>query len=138
MSRVMSGLVPLLGRVLMSFIFIGSGWGKLMTAGPSIQYMASQGLPAPEAAYGVAVLCELGGGLLILFGLQTRAAALVLALFCVATAFIAHLHPGDMMQMINFMKNICMAGGFLQLVAWGAGSWSLDAVVGARRVPRAA
>jgi putative oxidoreductase len=138
MSRLMSGLVPLLGRLLMSVIFIGSGWSKLMTAGPSIQYMAAQGLPAPDVAYGVSVVCELGGGLLILFGLQTRAAALVLAIFCVATAFIAHLHPGDMMQMINFMKNVCMAGGFLQLFAWGAGTWSVDALIGTRRVPQPA
>jgi putative oxidoreductase len=134
----MSGLVPLLGRLLMSVIFIGSGWSKLMTAGPSIQYMAAQGLPATDVAYGVSVVCELGGGLLILFGLQTRAAALVLAIFCVATAFIAHLHPGDMMQMINFMKNVCMAGGFLQLFAWGAGTWSVDALIGTRRVPQPA
>ena len=56
----------------------------------------------------------------------SRAAALVLAIFCLLTAAMVHYHPADRMQMINFWKNLTMAGGFLQIVAWGAGRWSVD------------
>jgi putative oxidoreductase len=62
----------------------------------------------------------------VLFGWKARLAAAVLAVWCIATALVAHLHPGDTNQMINFMKNICMAGGFLQIVAFGPGRYSLD------------
>jgi len=119
-------VIALLGRVLMSAIFIEGGWGKLTHLAGTAGYMASHQLPLPYVAAIVAVVVELGGGLAILAGLRTRIAALVLALWCVATAFVAHYHPEDTGQMIHFMKNICMAGGFLQLVAWGAGRLSVD------------
>jgi len=69
---------------------------------------------------------ELGGGVLTLVGWKTRYVAPVMAVWCVATALVAHWHPGDSAQMINFYKNLCMAGGFLQLAAYGAGRLSLD------------
>jgi putative oxidoreductase len=119
-------LVALAGRVLLSSIFLVSGWGKLMAPTATTRMMAGLGLPLPPAAYFVTVLVELGAGLAVLLGLRTRLAALVLALFCVATAFLVHYHPGDRMQMINFAKNLAIAGGFLQLIAWGPGRWSVD------------
>jgi putative oxidoreductase len=88
--------------------------------------MTHYGLPLPTVAYAVAVVIELVGGLMVLVGCQARWAALVLALWSVATALVAHLHPGDTMQMINFMKNICMAGGFLQVFVFGPGRFSVD------------
>jgi putative oxidoreductase len=118
--------IGLLGRVLMSVIFLLSGYGKLMAPAATIGTFEHYHLPLASAAYALAVVVELGGGILVLIGWQTRLVAPVMAVWCIATALVAHLHPGDTMQMINFMKNLCMAGGFLQLAAFGAGRFSLD------------
>lgn len=118
--------VALLGRLLMSAIFIQGGLRKAMGASATIAMMQHYGTPMPTVAFAVAVVIELVGGLLILVGLKTRWAAAALAFWCIATGVVAHLHPGDTNQMIHFMKNVCMAGGFLQIVAFGAGRFSLD------------
>ena len=83
-------------------------------------------MPLPGAAYAVAVLVEIGIGATFLLGWKARLSALILAAWCVATAVIAHYKPGDRVQMLHFMKNVCMAGGFLQIVAYGAGRFSVD------------
>jgi putative oxidoreductase len=72
------------------------------------------------------ILTELGGGLLVLLGLFTRYAAIALAGFCVLAGYFFHFQPGDMGQMINFMKNITIAGGFLVLAGSGPGAFALD------------
>ena len=118
--------VILLGRVLMSAIFLRSGYGKLMAPAATMGMFAHYHLPVVGAAYALAVVVELIGGALVLVGWQTRYVAPVMAVWCVATAWVAHLHPDDTMQMINFYKNLCMAGGFLVLAASGAGRISLD------------
>jgi putative oxidoreductase len=118
--------LALLGRILMSAIFLWSGYGKLMAPAATMAFFAHDHLPLVGAAYALAVVVELGGGALVLVGWKTRLVAPVMAAWCIATALVAHLHPGDMMQMINFMKNVCMAGGFLQLTAFGAGRFSVD------------
>jgi len=127
MNNSRSDILALAGRVLLAAIFIQGGFSKLMAMDRSIAYIASLGLPVPPVAYWVSVLVELGGGLAILFGFQTFLASLALALFCLVTAFAAHLQPGNTGQMINFWKNVAIAGGFLQLAANGAGMLSLDA-----------
>lgn len=114
----------LLGRALMAYIFIIAGWGKLTGFSGTEQYFHHLGLPALLAA--PVILLELGGGIALVLGAFTRWVALALAAFCVATALLVHLHPGDQGQMINFMKNIAMAGGFLILSVHGAGALSLD------------
>jgi putative oxidoreductase len=116
--------VGLLGRVLMSAIFIQSGVLKAMAPAATIAYFARYGLPVPGAAYAVALLVEIGGGVLFLAGWRVRLVALVLAIWCILTAMIAHYHPENREQMVNFMKNVCMAGGFLHVVAFGAGRLS--------------
>jgi putative oxidoreductase len=121
----MSSVVALVGRALMCAIFIEAGLGKLLSPAAYIGLMSHFGLPLPWAAYGVAVVVEIVGGLAILLGFQTRIAAAVMAVWCIATALVAHLDPGNEQQMINFMKNVCMAGGFLQLVAFGPGRYSI-------------
>jgi putative oxidoreductase len=118
--------VILLSRVLMAAIFIQSGFGKATNPSHTMAMMASHNLPLPGLAYAVSVLVELGGGLAFLVGWNGRAAALVLSIWCVATAFVAHYHPGDTNNMIHFMKNLCMAGGFLQVVVYGSGAFSID------------
>lgn len=119
--------VVLLGRVLLSIIFLLAGFGKLTDIASTTAYFSSYSLPAPGVAAVVAGLIELLGGLAVLVGFQTRAAACVLALFCMATALIAHMDWSDMNNMINFQKNLAMAGGFLVLAAFGPGALSIDA-----------
>jgi putative oxidoreductase len=121
----MSSVVALVGRALMCAIFVESGLAKLLSPAATIGYMAHLGLPLPPAAYAVSVVVEFGGGLAILLGFQIRIVAAIMAVFCIATALIAHNDMADRMQEINFMKNLCMAGGFLQLVAWGGGRYTV-------------
>lgn len=118
--------VALLGRLLMCAIFIRGGIGKLMAPAATMATFEHLHLPVPGAAYAIAILVEVGGGILMLLGWRTRPVAVVLAIWCIATAMVAHFHPGDTGQMIHFMKNLCMAGGFLQLAVYGAGRFSLD------------
>ncbi len=117
--------VGLAGRALMSAIFIHGGFLKAMAPAATIASFSKLGLPVPGAAYAVALAIEIGGGLLFLLGFRARLVALVLAVWCIATALTAHYHPESREQMIHFMKNVCMAGGFLQVVAFGAGRLSL-------------
>jgi putative oxidoreductase len=118
--------VGLLGRVLMSAIFISAGYSKATSPSATMAMMAHYGLPLPGAAYAVTLIVELGFGIVFLIGYRARLTALMLAVWCIATAMVAHYHPGDTGQMIHFMKNVCMAGGFLQVVAFGAGRISVD------------
>jgi putative oxidoreductase len=116
------------GRLLMSVIFLLSGFQKLSGFGGTVEYMAGEGLPVPELAATVAIVVECVGGLLVLVGYQTRAVGLVLAVWCVVTALVAHRNFSDPDQEIHFLKNLVMCGGFLQLFAFGGGGWSLDAL----------
>ncbi|TGQ41324.1 MULTISPECIES: DoxX family protein [unclassified Mesorhizobium] len=117
----------LLGRILLSVIFLLSGFGKLTAIAGTAGYFGSLGLPMPTATAIVVGLIELVGGLAVLVGFQTRIAGWVLAVFTVATALVAHTGWADQMQMINFMKNLAIAGGFIALASAGAGAYSIDA-----------
>jgi putative oxidoreductase len=122
--------LPALGRLLMALLFILAGFNKVMGPEATQGYIASAGLPMPLVAYYVAVIVELGGGILLLLGYQTRLVALVLAIFTIATALAFHTKLGDQAQFVNFFKNVAITGGFLQIVAFGAGALSLDAWLG--------
>ena len=123
----MNNVAQLLGRVLMSAIFIQGGINKAMSSQATIAGFAKYpSLPNPGLAYAVTLVVEIGGGIAVLVGWKTRWAALTLAFWCIATALVMHYHPGDKGQMIHFMKNVCMAGGFLQLFVLGAGRFSFD------------
>ncbi|CAH2404087.1 DoxX family protein [Mesorhizobium ventifaucium] len=117
----------LLGRILLSIIFVLSGFGKLTAIAGTAGYFGSMGLPMPTVTAVFVGLLELLGGLAILIGFQTRITAWVLAIFTVATGLIAHTGWADQMQMISFMKNLAIAGGFLVLASSGAGAYSVDA-----------
>ena len=119
-----SDAVAFAGRVLLSLIFITSGWSKIAGYAGTAAYMAKAGLPG--GLLPLVIATELGGGLLILFGFKTRLAALLLAGFCVIAGYLFHFDPANQGQMINFWKNLTIAGGFLTLMAHGAGGWSLD------------
>lgn len=119
--------IVLIGRILMSIIFILAGFGKLTDIAGTAAYFSSYNLPAPTVTAVIIGLVELVGGLAVLVGFQTRIAAYLLALFAVASALVAHMNWSDMMQLINFQKNLAIAGGFLILAAYGAGAYSIDA-----------
>ena len=114
----------LIGRVLLSVIFIQSSWSKIFGYAGTVEHMQAAGVPG--ALLPLVILTELGGGILILLGFLTRWAAFALAGFCVLAGYLFHYQPGDMMQMINFMKNITIAGGFLVLAGSGPGAYALD------------
>lgn len=118
------------GRLLLAIIFISSGVEKLADPSGTVDYIAAANLPLPWVAYAIAVLAELGGGLLLVLGYQTRMAALVLAVFTLASAIGFHMEFADQNQMIHFMKNLAITGGLLQVAAFGAGAFSLDARAG--------
>ena len=122
---MLQNLTLLLARILLSAIFLQAGFNKLMGPVSSIAYIAKLGLPVPQAAWALTVAVELAGGLMILAGFRTRLVAPILAVFCVATGLAAHYHPGDTGQMIHFMKNLAIAGGFLQLAATGPGRYAI-------------
>ena len=126
----MNSVIVLIGRILLAAIFILAGFGKLTDISGTAAYFAMYGLPGGGATAVVTGLIELLGGIAILVGFQTRIAGWVMAVFCVATALIAHTAWSDMMQLINFQKNLAMAGGFLVLATYGPGALSVDARTG--------
>jgi putative oxidoreductase len=128
-------LAPL-GRLLLVALFLLSGAGKVADPSGTIAFIGSTGAPLPAVGYAISVAVELGASTLFLLGYKTRTAATALALFCFATAYLAHRNFADQNQMIHFMKNLSIAGGFLQVVALGAGSFTLDARLSRGR-PRA-
>jgi len=112
------------GRVLMAIIFVMAGVGKIADYAGTQGYMEMMGVPG--ALLPLVIITEVGGGLAIILGFQTRLVALALAGFSVISAIIFHADFGDQTQMIMFLKNIAIAGGFMFLVAHGAGAYSLD------------
>ena len=127
MNKLLDSAGPYLslaGRILIAALFVVSGWGKIGGYAATQGYMHSAGVPG--GLLPLVILVELGGGIAIIAGLFTRAVALLLAGFSVLTAALFHGGSADMVQQIMFMKNLGLAGGFLFLVANGAGSLSLD------------
>ena len=123
---------PVAGRILIAIIFIFAGFGKITGFGGTAGYIASKGLPLASVLAAGAIIVEFGGGILLAIGYKTRLAAAAIALFTLAAAVIFHNFwgvPADQVQnqMIHFLKNIAITGGLLQVVAFGAGSFSLDA-----------
>lgn len=128
--------LSLLGRALIALLFVPAGLSKIGSFAGVVGYIASKGVPLPEVCAAIAIAAELGLGLLLLVGFQTRWAALGLAVFTFVISFIFHNYwalPADqaMMQMQAFFKNLAAVGGLLTIVAWGAGGWSVDARRGA-------
>lgn len=121
------GIVALIGRFGLSLLFIFGGWGKLLAPAATQAMLAGHNLPMVQLGWVIAIVVELGGGLALLFGLFTRPVGLVLAVWCVVTALIAHTNFADRNQEIHFLKNMAMAGGLLFVMLHGAGAWSLDA-----------
>lgn len=114
----------LIARVLLAHIFIMAGMNKIMGYAGTQGYMESMGVPGMLLP--LVILVEVGAGLALVVGWQTRWAAYALAGFTVVSAVIFHNNFGDQTQMIMFMKNVAIAGGLLLLAEHGAGAFSLD------------
>lgn len=120
----LTGGVDLLGRLLLAALFMIDGWSVINDYGGASEYLAQFGVP--PLLLGPALLLQVGGGLLVAVGWNTRLAALALSLFCISTALIFHSQFDDPNEGIHFWKDLAIAGGFLVLVARGAGAFSLD------------
>ena len=121
----------LAGRILLVLMFLTSGFGKLTGFEGTVGYIASKHLPLPQVGAIIAILCELGAGILVLVGFKARWAAIVLAIFTLAAGILFHDFwnadaAAKMMQQINFWKNVSIAGGFLLVFAFGPGRYSVD------------
>jgi len=114
----------LIGRLLLAALFLLEGWSKLRGYGPAAAYMERYSMPA--LLLPLVILVELGGGVLLAAGWQTRCAALALALFSIAAALIFHLNFTDRNQVLHFEKDLAIAGGLLALFAFGPGRYALD------------
>jgi putative oxidoreductase len=127
--------LALAARVLLALLFVPAGFSKIAGFAGTVGYIGSVGLPLPELGAVIAIMVELGLGLALLVGFQTRMAALLIAVFTVAAGVFFHAFwavPAEqvMINQIMFMKNIAIAGGLLALVAFGPGKLSLDAKLG--------
>jgi len=121
----------LIGRVLIALLFVPAGFGKLTGFAGTVGYISSVGAPLPQVAAVIAIVVELGLGLLLLVGFKTRLSAIVLAIFTVAAAVMFHNYwgmPADkaFVNQLMFFKNIAIAGGLLAFAAFGAGRFSID------------
>jgi putative oxidoreductase len=128
-STALSGLpaaLPLVGRVLLGAIFLISGLNKIADPAGTIGYINSAGLPLPQLALALAIAVEVVGSVLLILGFQTRLVAAALACFTLASAFSFHFDLADQNQFIHFMKNLALAGGLLQIVAFGGGRYSIS------------
>ena len=131
MNPNISNAAALLGRILLALIFITSGFGKITGFEGTVGYIASKGLPLPQLGAIIAIIVEVGGGILLVIGYKGRWAALALAIFTLAAAIFFHNYwaveaAEKMGQQINFWKNISMAGGMLMVFAHGPGRYSVD------------
>jgi putative oxidoreductase len=124
-------ITALVGRILIAYLFIPAGFGKLMGFAGTVGYINSVGLPLPEVGAAIAIVVELGFGIALLLGYKTRFTAFVMAAFTIAAALFFHKYWSapdamKMMQTINFNKNIAIAGGLIALAGFGAGRLSID------------
>jgi putative oxidoreductase len=123
---------PLLARILIGALFLTAGIRKAMTIAATAGYFAKLGLPGGEAMAWLAVIIEVGGGLLLIIGWQTRWVAWLLAIFTVIATGLAHrfwefTDPGQYNgQLNNFLKNVAVIGGLLMFITHGPGSASVD------------
>lgn len=126
-TNTLTSSASLAGRVLIAPLFLLSGVSKLAAPAATIGMIASSGLPFATLGFVLAALVEVAGSLALIAGYRTRLVAAVMALFTVATAVAFHHDLADQNQFIHFFKNVAIAGGLLQIVAFGAGRFSLDA-----------
>jgi putative oxidoreductase len=124
-------IIALVGRVVMSWIFLSSGFTKLADVAAFSAGLAKRGVPAPSLMGWLGAIIEFGGGVLILLGLKLRYAAILMIVFVIFATLISHRYweyPVDQIvaQRTNFWKNVTIVGGFLFMYLAGAGRYSVD------------
>ena len=117
-------IVEFLGRIFLSILFLIEGVGKIFTQEQVITYMDDYGVP--DILFIPAVIVEILFPLLLIVGYKTRLAALVMTLFTLTVAIIFHTDFSDGMQLIFFLKDLAIAGGFMIIIAYGSNKFSLD------------
>ena len=120
----MANVIDLIGRILISALFLISAFNKIFNLEGSMSWMEGFGLPG-FLIY-PAIVIEVILPVLVIVGYQARIAAGILASFCLLTAFIFHFDFSNQMQLVSFFKNIGLAGGFLFIVANGTKDWAVD------------
>lgn len=120
----MNNILNLIGRILISSVFLISGFNKINQYDGTIEWMESFGVPGILII--PAILLEIIGSLMIIIGYKTRVIATLFSVFCITLAIIFHNDFSDQMQLVSFLKNLALAGGFLFLVVSGPGKISLD------------
>lgn len=122
--------LSLLGRIFLAAIFIILGFAKISSFAVMSDFAEANGVPFPDLAIIVAIVLELGGGLMIALGWKTKLAALALFVFLIPVTYYFHTNFLDPMQMTMFLKNLSIMGGMLLLAAYGPGKYSLDEMMG--------
>ena len=117
-------IVELIGRILLSALFLIEGIGKISMQEDVMMYMENYGIPG--ILFIPAVILEILFPLLLIVGYKTKLAALVMALFTLTVAIIFHTDFSDGMQLISFLKDLAIAGGFMIIIAYGSNKFSID------------
>ena len=120
----MANLFDLIGRIFISLIFLLSGYNKIFNYGDTVTWMDGFGIPG--FLLWPAIILEIILPILIIIGYRTQISAVLLAIFCIATAMIFHFDFANQMQTIAFLKNLGLAGGFLFIAAHGPKDWAVD------------
>ena len=120
----MANFLDLVGRILISSIFLLSGYNKIFNYSETISWMEGFGIPGFLLA--PAIILEIVLPILIIIGYRTQVAASLLALFCISTGIIFHLNFSDQMQTIQLLKNFGLAGGFLFVAINGPKEWAIE------------
>jgi putative oxidoreductase len=131
-------LRALAGRFLFASLFVESGINRLLWPLATIEHIDSFGLPAPQLWCIGSMLLELACGVQLIIGYRTRAVALILSIYCLASAMIFHHAITEQKQLNAFLQDLAVAGGLLSLSIYGAGTFSIDRLIGDTPVARAA
>jgi len=128
---IFSDFLLFIGRIFVSQIFIIAGFSKLMAFGHTMAMMTTAGLPYPEIMLVLAIIFELGGGLLLLFGLFTRLSTLLLFVFVILVTYYFHSFwdyeaAAKINNVYHFTKNLSIAGGLIYVFVVGSGRFALD------------
>ncbi len=120
----MANFFDFISRIFISSIFLFSGYNKIFNYGNTVEWMEGFGIPG--FLLWPTIILEIILPILIIIGYQTQISAILLAMFCIATAVIFHLDFADQMQTIAFLKNFALAGGFLFIAVHGPKEWSME------------
>lgn len=126
--------IPALGRTMLAILFLCSGIEKVVDPNHTLEAIRAVGLPFAHLGLAIAILLGLGGGAMLALGIRTRMVATVLAIYCVVAGILFHNPFEGIHQAIQLIKNIAIAGGLLQVAAFGAGGYAFDRIRSGRKI----